>query len=346
MLVLGIESSCDETAAALVQDGRKILSNVIASQIKIHRSFGGVVPELASREHLRNIGYVVRKAFSDAGKGQEDVDGIAVTQGPGLIGSLLVGLSFAKAMGFSLRKPLVPVNHVEGHIFSAFIENPGVEFPLLALVVSGGHTSLIYSPEAGKYESIGRARDDAAGEALDKLAKFLGLGYPGGPVIDRLSRKGDPRRFSFSIPKISDGSLDFSFSGFKTAALRYIQQTGIAPRRPGAKPTQLMLDLVSSYQQAIIDTLLRQTQKAAARLRPRSILLVGGVACNSTLRETLRREFEGAQSEFSQPVRVYFPSPILTTDNAAMIAAAGTPKLRQATELDLQLNAYADLRLC
>ncbi len=345
MLVLGIESSCDETAAALVENGHTVLSNVVASQVKTHRSFGGVVPELASREHLRNIGYVVRKAFEDAGKKQEDIDGIAVTQGPGLIGSLLVGVSFAKAMAFSIRKPLAPVNHIEGHIFSAFIENPAIEFPLLALVVSGGHTSLIYSPEPGKYQSIGRARDDAAGEALDKVAKFLGLGYPGGPIIDRLSEKGDPRRFSFSIPKISDGSLDFSFSGFKTAALRYIQQEGIKPRRSGQKITKPILDLVSSYQQAIIETLLRQTQKAASRLKPPSILLVGGVACNWHLRAAFKKAFAG-EGRHEDHIQVYFPSPILTTDNAAMIAAAGTPKLLQPTTTDLQLNAYADLRLC
>jgi N6-L-threonylcarbamoyladenine synthase len=291
---------------------------------------------------------VVRKAFSDSGRTQEDIDGIAVTQGPGLIGSLLVGVSYAKAMAFSIKKPLVPVNHIEGHIFSAFIENPQIEFPVLALVVSGGHTSLIYSPEPGKYQSIGRARDDAAGEALDKLAKFLGLGYPGGPIIDRLSKKGDPRRFQFSIPKISDGSLDFSFSGFKTAALRYIQQTEIKPRQPGARVSKIILDLVASYQRAIIDTLLRQTQKAASRLHPRSILLVGGVACNSLLRQSFKEFFEDPdrRPEGAVPFRVYYPSPILTTDNAAMIAAAGTPKLLQPVSPDLQLNAYADLRLC
>jgi N6-L-threonylcarbamoyladenine synthase len=348
MLILGIESSCDETAAALVEDGHVVLSNVVASQIKTHRGFGGVVPELASREHLRNIGWVVRQSFLDAGKTQEEIDGIAVTNGPGLIGSLLVGVSFAKAMAYSLKKPLVPVNHTEGHIYSAFIENPDVEYPLLALVVSGGHTSLIYSTKPGFYQSIGRARDDAAGEALDKLAKFLGLGYPGGPLIDQLSQNGDPRRFSFSIPKISDGSLDFSFSGFKTAALRHIQLSGIKPRRSGGKITKIALDLVTSYQWAIVDTLVRQTQKAEARLHPKSILLVGGVACNSLLRRTFKRVFEeepqrraGADS-----VRVYYPSPILTTDNAAMIAAAGTPKVQRADPLDLTLNASADLRLC
>ena len=289
MLILGIESSCDETAAALLADGNAVLSSVVASQVKTHRSFGGVVPELASREHLRNIGWVVRQAFKDAGKNYDDIDGIAVTQGPGLIGSLLVGVSFAKAMAFSLKKPLVPVNHIEGHIYSAFIENPGIEYPLLALVVSGGHTSLIFSPEPGRYQSIGRARDDAAGEALDKLAKFLGLGYPGGPLIDRLAKDGDPRRFAFSIPKISDGSLDFSFSGFKTAALRHIQLAGIKPRRPGAKISKIALDLVTSYQQAIIDTLVQQTRKAVSRLHPHSILLVGGVACNSLLRKYIQK---------------------------------------------------------
>ncbi|MGD0308773.1 MAG: tRNA (adenosine(37)-N6)-threonylcarbamoyltransferase complex transferase subunit TsaD [Acidobacteriota bacterium] len=336
MLVLGVESSCDETAAALVEDGHNILSNVVASQIKTHRSFGGVVPELASREHLRNIGYVVRKAFSDTGLSYQNVDGLAVTQGPGLIGSLLVGLSFAKAMAFSLKKPLVPVNHIEGHIYSAFIEHPDIAYPLLALVVSGGHTSLIYSPEPERYEPVARTRDDAAGEALDKLAKFLGLGYPGGPVIDRLSARGDPRRFHFSIPKISDGSLDFSFSGFKTAALRYIERADIRPCRSSSRVSRIVLDLVASYQQAIVDTLVAQTRKAIQRHRPKSILLVGGVACNSLLRQT----FPAALAEV-----VYYPSSILTTDNAAMIAAAGTPKLRRGGDATYDLNAFADLPL-
>ncbi len=349
MLVLGIESSCDETAAALLEDGHRVLSNVVASQVDTHRSFGGVVPELASREHLRNIGFVVREAFRESGRKYQDIDGIAVTNGPGLIGSLLVGLSFAKAMAFSLNKPLVPVNHIEGHIFSAFIEHPEIVYPLLALAVSGGHTSLIYASEAGHYQSVARTRDDAAGEALDKLSKFLGLGYPGGPVIDRLSKKGNARGFSFSIPKISDGSLDFSFSGFKTAALRHIQQSGIKPRRAGGRISQRILDLVASYQQAIVDTLLSQTRKAAVRLRPKSILLVGGVACNSLLRSKFKAEFEDLPpgDEYAdKAIKVYYPAPILTTDNAAMIAAAGTPKLKDSSPLQLDLNAYADLRLC
>ncbi|HYK90625.1 MAG TPA: tRNA (adenosine(37)-N6)-threonylcarbamoyltransferase complex transferase subunit TsaD [Acidobacteriota bacterium] len=349
MLVLGIESSCDETAAALVEDGHKILSNVVASQVDTHRSFGGVVPELASREHLRNIGFVVREAFRTAGKRYEDIDGIAVTNGPGLIGSLLVGLSFAKAMAFSLNKPLVPVNHIEGHIYSAFIEHPGIAYPLLALAVSGGHTSLIYAPEAGHYQSVARTRDDAAGEALDKLSKFLGLGYPGGPMIDNLSTRGNPNAFYFSVPKISDGSLDFSFSGFKTAALRHIQASGIKPRHSSGRISQKTLDLVASYQRAIVDTLLSQTRKAVLRLQPLSVLLVGGVACNSLLRKTFKAEFEGlplGREHEGVAIKVYYPAPVLTTDNAAMIAAAGTPKLLGHPVRQLDLNAHADLRLC
>ncbi len=348
MLVLGIESSCDETAAAVVEDGCAVLSNVVSSQVKTHRRFGGVVPELASREHLRNIGYVVHRALAESAKTGGEIDGIAVTQGPGLIGSLLVGLSFAKAMAFSLKKPLVPVNHIEGHIYSAFIENRNIKYPLLALVVSGGHTSLIYSPTAGKYQLIGKTRDDAAGEALDKIAKFLGLDYPGGPIIDELAKNGDPRRFPFSIPKISDGSLDFSFSGFKTAALRHVQLDGIKPRRPGAKVSRIIIDLVASYQQAIVDTLVKQTRKAQSLLKPRSILLVGGVAGNSLLRQTFKTTFEEGPRNAgpAAAVRVYYPSKALTTDNAAMIAAAGTPKLCRTPSMELDLNAWADLRLC
>jgi len=349
MLVLGIESSCDETAAALLEDGTTVLSNIVASQVDTHRRYGGVVPELASREHLRNIGFVVREAFRSARLEYSDIDGIAVTQGPGLIGSLLVGLSFAKAMAYSLRKPLVPVNHVEGHIVSPLIEHPDVEFPALALVVSGGHTSLVHALEPGRYEPVARTRDDAAGEALDKLSKFLGLGYPGGPVIDRLSKRGDSRAYRFSIPKISDGSLDFSFSGFKTAALRQIQQRGIRRVAVGRDPAKEVLDLVASYQQAIVETLLRQTRRAASALKPRSIIVGGGVACNSLLRSTFKTEFEenGVDSgEDRRTIPVYFPSPAYTTDNAAMIAAAGVRLLRTGSGAMLELNAVADLRLC
>ena len=217
MLVLGIETSCDETAAALVRDGREIVSSVISSQIKLHERFGGVVPELASREHLDKIVPVVEEAFSRADLTPKDVDGIAVTVGPGLVGSLLVGVSYAKAMAFALRKPLVGVNHIEGHIYSVAFENPPVEYPALALIVSGGHTNLFFVPEPGKYKVVARTRDDAAGEAFDKVAKMLGLGYPGGPIIERLAREGNPKAVKFSVPRMGDGSADFSFSGLKTA---------------------------------------------------------------------------------------------------------------------------------
>jgi len=242
----------------------------------------------------------------------------------------------------------VLVNHIEGHICSAFIEHPDISYPLLALVASGGHTSLIHSPEPGSYQSVARTRDDAAGEALDKLSKFLGLGYAGGPIIDRLAKRGNTRAFPFSIPKISDGSLDFSFSGFKTAALRHIQQYGIKPRRPGAKIARVILDLVTSYQQAIVDTLVSQTRKAQSLVQARSILLVGGVACNRLLRQKFKNTFEKEHptGTGAVPVRVYYPSMVLTTDNGAMIAAAGTPKIRNAVSLDFELNASADLRLC
>ena len=340
MLVLGIETSCDETAAALVEDGRTILANVVASQIDTHREFGGVVPELASREHLRSIGIVVRRAFEEAGLKLGNFDGIAVTQGPGLIGSLLVGLSYAKAMAFALRKPLVPVNHLEGHIYSALIEHREVELPILALIVSGGHTSLVFVAEEGSYRCVARTRDDAAGEALDKLSKFLGLGYPGGPILDRLAPQGDAKAFAFSVPKISDGSIDFSFSGFKTAALRHIREAGIEPLGPAAgEVPQRILDLVASYQNAIVTALVAQTSRAVSQLGPRSLLLVGGVACNSLLRRRFKDTFE-------PQLPVYYPSPILTTDNAAMIAAAGTPKLRAPRPLELDLNAYPNLKLC
>src|SRR5215212_1495953 len=229
MLVLGIESSCDETAAAIVRDGREMVSSVISSQIEIHKRFGGVVPELASREHLDKIVPVVEEAFERAGVAKEELDGIAVTAGPGLVGSLLVGLSYAKAMAFALGVPLVGVNHIEGHIYSVVFENPPVEYPAMALVVSGGHTNLFYVPSAGRYKVVARTRDDAAGEAFDKVAKMLGLGYPGGPIIERLAREGDARSVRFSVPRMGDGRPDFSFSGLKTAVSKYVRETALKP---------------------------------------------------------------------------------------------------------------------
>jgi N6-L-threonylcarbamoyladenine synthase len=229
VLILGIESSCDETAAAVVRDGREILSSVIASQIELHRPFGGVVPELASREHLEKIGPVVDFALENATIDITDIDAIAVTRGPGLIGALLVGVSYAKSLAYGLDVPLIGVNHIEGHVFSVVFENPEIEFPALALIVSGGHTNLFHVPEPGKYRIVSRTRDDAAGEAFDKVAKMLGLGYPGGPVIDELAAKGDSLKVKFTTPKISDGRPDFSFSGLKTAVARYVRENAIEP---------------------------------------------------------------------------------------------------------------------
>lgn len=343
MYILGIETSCDETAAAVLKDGRQLLSNVVASQVKVHHEYGGVVPELASREHIKNISYVVAKALQDAQVERKQLDGIAVTQGPGLIGSLLVGLSYAKSMAYTLKIPLIPINHIEGHICSAFLEHAGIEYPLLALVVSGGHTALYFSPEPEQYRSIGQTRDDAAGEAFDKVAKLVGLGYPGGPIIDRLSEKGDPKAIGFSIPKITDGSLDFSFSGIKTAVLRYVQQEGIQKVNPkGNEPPKKVYDLLASFQHNVVATLLDRAVRAIEFAKPKSIILAGGVACNRLLREVFKKTFA------EKGIPVYYPSPILTTDNAAMIAAAAYPKWpRYATagRSELDLNAQANLKL-
>src|SRR3954470_19865596 len=242
MLVLGIESSCDETAAAIVRDGRVLVSSVISSQIDIHKRFGGVVPEIASREHLDKIVPVVEEAFARAQLKKDEVDGIAVTNGPGLVGSLLVGVSYAKAMAFALDKPLVGVNHIEGHIYSVVFENPPVQYPAMALIVSGGHTNLFLVAQPGKYKVVARTRDDAAGEAFDKVAKMLGLGYPGGPIIERLAREGDPKSVRFSVPRMGDGRPDFSFSGLKSAVSRHVRETGLRAVAAGEEPSQDVKD--------------------------------------------------------------------------------------------------------
>jgi tRNA N6-adenosine threonylcarbamoyltransferase len=339
MLVLGIETSCDETAAAIVKDGKEILSNVIYSQVKTHTPYGGVVPELASREHLVKIRPIVDQALSDAAVTLDDIDGIAATSGPGLIGSLLVGLTYAKALSFSKHKPLVAINHIEGHIYSVSFEHPNVEFPALALVVSGGHTNLfLVESETGdfrhlKYKLVGKTRDDAAGEAYDKVAKLLGLSYPGGPIIDRLAKSGRRDTFTFSIPKISDRSLDFSFSGIKTAVLRMVKENEKLKEDP------LRLDLCASFQEAVVKMLWSTTLKAAGLLRPKSIMLSGGVAANSRLREVFTERSAAAGLKF------YYPKPILTTDNAAMIAAAGTAKLLRGETADIAVNADPNMRL-
>jgi N6-L-threonylcarbamoyladenine synthase len=339
MLTLGIESSCDETAAAVIEDGRKVLSNVIASQIQTHAPFGGVVPELASREHLNRIAPVVGQALADAQVTLAEIDGIAVTQGPGLIGSLLVGISYAKSLAFVARKPIVGVNHIEGHIYSVVFENPPVDYPALALVVSGGHTTLFLIPAEGQYAIIGRTRDDAAGEAYDKVAKLLGLGYPGGPVIDRLARQGDASaaELVFTIPRMDSPNLDFSFSGLKTAVLRYVREQRIEPLPEGEAPNEIIINLVTSFQDKVIRSLLARVREAVRRHQPRTIILAGGVACNSALRERLKA------AGFDAPV--YYPSLILTTDNAAMIAAAGYPKLKRGEDHGLAFPASTSIKL-
>src|SRR6185436_5888767 len=285
MLVLGIETSCDETSAAVVRDGREIVSSVIASQIKTHERFGGVVPELASREHLDKIVPIVTEAFARAEIEPSEIDGIAVTVGPGLVGSLLVGVSYAKAMAFALSKPLVGVNHIEGHIYSVCFENPPVEHPALALIVSGGHTNLFFVPEPGKYKVVGRTRDDAAGEAFDKVAKMLGLGYPGGPVIERLAREGNPRAVKFSIPRMGDGRPDFSFSGLKTAVTKYARETGLQPVTNGEEPSQAIKDVAASFQSVVVRSLVGTMERIADEYGPRTLIVAGGVACNGALRE-------------------------------------------------------------
>src|SRR5262249_24908808 len=353
--ILGIETSCDETAAAVVRSGERLLSNVVSSQIATHQPYGGVVPELASREHLRAIVPVVRQALAEAGESYDSVDAIAVTQGPGLAGALLVGISYAKALAYALNKPLITVNHLEGHIHAVLLEEKQkgdfrVQFPVLALVVSGGHTHLFLAREeeqGWKYQNIGRTRDDAAGEAYDKVAKLLGLGYPGGPIIDALAKRGNPRAIRFGLtqikrpnrgtPKPDQTAYDFSFSGIKTAVLRYVQledmSTAIERRREAlagiANPTlqdwlgncdQKTLDLVASFQRTVVDDLVSKTLTSARECDARTLFVTGGVAANSALRQAF--EEEGAK----EGLPVYFPSRRLSTDNAAMIAAAAYPK--------------------
>jgi N6-L-threonylcarbamoyladenine synthase len=337
--VLGIETSCDETAAAVVEDGRHILSNVVASQASVHAAYGGVVPELASRHHVETIVPVVEQAMADAGSRFEDLSAIAVTQGPGLVGSLLVGLQAAKAIALVHGKPLVPVHHVAGHIAAAFLAHGEIPLPAIALVVSGGHTSLYELEEQGVHRRLGRTRDDAAGEAFDKVAKLLGLGYPGGPIIDRLSTGASDRAFEFKVARIKDGSSDFSFSGIKTAVLLQVKRRGIPPvGDPADVPTNVR-DLVASFQRAVVEALVRGLERAAREHDPRSLILTGGVAANTLL----RRETERAARALGLPV--FIPPLELTTDNAAMIAAAGYVGLRRGERGDMALNAEPHLPL-
>jgi N6-L-threonylcarbamoyladenine synthase len=373
MLVLGIESSCDETAAAVVADGERVLSSVVASQVPTHERYGGVVPELASREHLKKISPIVEEALERAGVGLGEIDALAVTEGPGLIGSLLVGLVYGKALALSLNKPLVGVNHLEGHIHAVVLENrmqrlagrpiEEARFPAVALVVSGGHTSLflVKAPVSDghpvfSYTRLGHTRDDAAGEAFDKVAKLLALGYPGGPVIDQLARFGNCEAVEFGRIKMKGNPLDFSFSGLKTAVLYRVRGTELATEAEArrawrqsagrvaadeirARCSQATLDLVASFQHAAITDLVERTLAAAETSRVQTVLVSGGVACNSVL----RARFTAAAK--SQAVQVLFPSPELCTDNAAMIAAAGYYKLRAGLRADASLTGQASFPL-
>jgi N6-L-threonylcarbamoyladenine synthase len=332
MIVLGIESSCDETAAAVVADGRRILSNVVASQDDVHAPYGGVVPELASRRHIEVIVPVVERALGEARLALPDVDGIAVTQGPGLVGSLLVGTSLAKSLAWVHRKPLVGVNHLEGHIFAAFLTDDPPEYPFLALVVSGGHTALYHAPAARHYELVGQTRDDAAGEAFDKVAKLLGLGFPGGPLIQRAAENGNPMAVAFAPARMTDGARDFSFSGLKTSVSLYV-------KRHAPLSAAQVADVAASFQATVVRTLVGRTLGAATTLGVHRVVLTGGVAANGPLREALTAE--GA----AQGVRVHVPPRQLCTDNAAMIAAAGSARLAAGERAPLTLNAIPDLAL-
>jgi len=332
MIVLGIESSCDETAAAVVKDGKVILSNVVASQNEVHKKYGGVVPELAARHHLQNITPVINAALDQAKTNLCELDGIAVTQGPGLVGSLLVGLSVAKAIAYTLQLPLVGVNHVEGHIAAAFLEYD-IAYPFLALVVSGGHTSLFEARSFGEYILLGQTRDDAAGEAFDKVAKFLKLGYPGGIVIERLAKNADNKAVAFPRPWIASDSLDFSFSGLKTAVVNFIRKKNYE-----LSPSEVN-DIAASFQEAVVDVLVGKIFLAAEKRKLNRIIVCGGVASNQRLRERLQEEAQ------RRGAIIFLPSLYLCTDNAAMIAAAGTVYLKKGIRSELNLNAYSRLPL-
>ena len=329
MLILGIESSCDETAAAVVLDGKKILSNIINSQINIHSEFGGVVPELASRRHVESIIPVIKEALKAANVTLDDIEGIAVTRGPGLIGSLLVGLSVAKSIAYVKDIPLIGVHHIEGHISAVFLEEDQPDFPFIAMVVSGGHTSLYFVDDINTPQLLGQTRDDAAGEAFDKVAKLLDLGYPGGVVIDNLAKEGNPRAIDFPRALLSRDSLDFSFSGLKTSVSNYVKNL------PQESISEKINDIVASFQEAIVDVLLTKTLNAAKSNHVGTIVLAGGVACNTRLRIRLK---EMASQE---GLKVFIPSPILCTDNAAMIAAVGDNHLKRGLSSSIDLNAVS-----
>ena len=331
--ILAIETSCDETACAVVRDGREILSNVIYTQIDMHTEFGGVVPELASRAHIDKINYVVQKALNDAGKTIDEVDAVAVTYGPGLVGALLVGVAEAKAMAWAAGKPIIGVHHIEGHISANYIEHPELTPPYLGLIVSGGHTHLVVVEDWSKYRILGRTVDDAAGEAYDKVARAIGLGYPGGPKIDREAKSGNPQAVHFPIAHVNGSEYDFSFSGIKSAVLNYLnhaQMTGDTVNRA---------DLAASFQKAVVDVLVEHTIRAAKDLKIDRIGMAGGVASNSALRAAMKEACD------REGYALYIPSPIFCTDNAAMIGVAAYHEYMAGVRSGWDLNAVPNLKL-
>lgn len=331
--ILAIESSCDETAAAVVVNGRDLRSNVISSQIALHTLYGGVVPEIASRKHIEKINQVIEQALSDAHMTLDDIDAIGVTYGPGLVGALLVGVAEAKAIAYARNIPLVGVHHIEGHISANYIENKDLEPPFLALVVSGGHTHLVRVVDYGKYEILGRTRDDAAGEAFDKVARAIGLGYPGGPKIDRKAKEGNPDAIEFPRAKVAESAYDFSFSGLKSAVLNYINQAHMRDEQINEA------DVAASFQKAVTEVLTEHAVAAAKEYHMDKIAIAGGVASNSALRASMKAACEKAG------LTLYHPSPILCTDNAAMIGAAGYYEYINGTRHGWDLNAIPNLKL-
>lgn len=332
-LILAIETSCDETAAAVVKNGREVLSNIISSQIELHKLYGGVVPEIASRKHIEKINQVIEEALEEAEVTLEDIDAIGVTYGPGLVGALLVGVAEAKAISFAKNKPLVGVHHIEGHVSANYIENKELEPPFLCLIVSGGHTHLVLVKEYGTYEIIGRTRDDAAGEAFDKVARAIGLGYPGGPKIDRLSREGNKKAIAFPRAQIEGAPYDFSFSGLKSAVLNHINSCEMK------KEEINRADIAASFQEAVIDVLVTKTILAAKDYGMDKVAVAGGVASNSSLRESM------AAACKENGLTFYHPSPIFCTDNAAMIGAAAYYEYLKGTRAGLDLNAVPNLKI-
>lgn len=333
VLILAIESSCDETAASVVKNGREVLSNVISSQIALHTLYGGVVPEIASRKHIEKINQVIESALAEADVTLEEITAIAVTYGPGLVGALLVGVAEAKALAYAAKKPLVGVHHIEGHVSADFIENPDLEPPFVCLIVSGGHTHLVIVKDYGEFEIIGHTRDDAAGEAFDKVARAVGLGYPGGPKVDKAAREGNPHAIEFPRAKVGDNPYDFSFSGLKSAVLNYINHAKMTGEEI------CVPDLAASFQNAVVESLVSRAIMAAKEYGYDKLAIAGGVASNSALREGMKAACE------KEGIRFYHPSPIYCTDNAAMIGAAAYYEYQKGARSGWDLNAVPNLKL-